>query len=130
MPTPKQPIRTGDAPTPVGPYSQAIRSGSLLLVSGQVGIDPATGSAAGSDVATQTEQALGNLFAIARAGGASPEDALRLGVFLSDMALFKDFNDVYAQLVPEPRPARITVGADLGGWLVEIDGMFRIDDGG
>lgn len=128
MPTPRQPIRTDAAPHPVGPYSQGIRSGPLLLVSGQVGINPATGAAAGGDVASQTRQALENLFAIARAGGASPEDALRLGVFLADMALFADFNEVYAQMVPEPRPARITVGADLGEWLVEIDGMFRVDE--
>ncbi|HUA03234.1 MAG TPA: Rid family detoxifying hydrolase [Solirubrobacteraceae bacterium] len=123
---PKRPISTDAAPAPVGPYSQAIASGSLLLVSGQVGIDPATGAAAGPDIATQTRQALENLFAVAQAGGASPRDAVRLGVFLSDMTAFKEFNDVYAELVPEPRPARVTVGADLGVWLVEIDGMFRI----
>lgn len=128
MPIAKQPVHTDAAPSPVGPYSQGIRSGPILLVSGQVGIDPATGAAAGSDVATQTRQALENLFAIARAGGATPGDALRLGVFLSDMALFADFNPVYAEMVPEPRPARITVGADLGDWLVEIDGMFRVDE--
>jgi reactive intermediate/imine deaminase len=122
----KEPIRSETAPAPVGPYSQAIRSGSLLLVSGQVGVDPATGSAAGDNVAAQTRQALANLFDIARAGGAMPEDALRLGVFLADMGLVKPFNDAYAELVPEPRPARITVGADLGEWLVEIDGMFRV----
>jgi 2-iminobutanoate/2-iminopropanoate deaminase len=126
MATAKQPITSETAPTPVGPYSQAIRSGSLLLVSGQVGLDPVTGSAAGDDVAAQTRQALTNLFDIARAGGATPADALRLGVFLADMSLFTPFNEVYAELVPEPRPARITVGADLGGWLVEIDGMFVI----
>jgi 2-iminobutanoate/2-iminopropanoate deaminase len=124
----KQPVVTDAAPAPVGPYSQGIRSGSLLLVSGQVGIDPATGSAAGDDVTSQTRQALTNLFAIARAGGASPADALRLGVFLADMKLFADFNRVYAELVPEPRPARITTGGDLGGWLVEIEGMFRVDE--
>jgi reactive intermediate/imine deaminase len=123
----KEPITSETGPAPVGPYSQAIRCGSLLLVSGQVGMDPATGSAAGDDVAAQTRQALTNLFDIARAGGATPADALRLGVFLADMSLFKPFNAVYAELVPEPRPARITVGADLGGWLVEIDGMFRTD---
>jgi 2-iminobutanoate/2-iminopropanoate deaminase len=126
MATAKQPITSETAPTPVGPYSQAIRSGSLLLVSGQVGLDPVTGSAAGDHVAAQTRQALTNLFDIARAGGATPADALRLGVFLADMSLFTPFNEVYAELVPEPRPARITVGADLGGWLVEIDGMFVI----
>lgn len=122
----KQPIQTERAPSPVGPYSQAIRSGSLLIVSGQVGIDPATGAAAGPDIATQTRQSLENLFSIAAAGGASPHDALRLGVFLSDMGLFQEFNQVYAELVPPPRPARITVGADLAGWLVEIEGMFRV----
>jgi reactive intermediate/imine deaminase len=126
MPTSKQPVQTDQAPAPAGPYSQAIRAGSLLIVAGQVGIDPATGSAAGADIAAQTRQTLQNVFAIAAAGGASPEDALRLGVFLSDMGMFKEFNQVYAELVPEPRPARITVGADLGEWLVEIDGMFRV----
>ena len=126
MPTGKQPVQTDQAPAPVGPYSQAIRSGELLIVSGQVGIDPATGAAAGPDIATQTRQALENVFAIAAAGGAAPEDALRLGVWLSDMGMFKEFNRVYAELVPEPRPARVTVGADLGEWLVEIDGMFRV----
>jgi reactive intermediate/imine deaminase len=125
----KQPIETDQAPAPVGPYSQAIRSGSLLLVSGQVGIDPATGAAAGPDIAAQTRQALENLFAVAAAGGAQPGDALRLGVFLSDMAMFGEFNEVYEELVPSPRPARVTVGADLGAWLVEIDGMFRVDGG-
>jgi 2-iminobutanoate/2-iminopropanoate deaminase len=123
----KQPIHTDQAPAPVGPYSQAIRSGSLLIVSGQVGIDPATGTAAGPDVATQTRQALQNLFSIAAAGGAQPSDALRLGAFLSDMGMFLEFNQVYEELVPPPRPARVTVGADLAGWLVEIDGMFRVD---
>jgi 2-iminobutanoate/2-iminopropanoate deaminase len=127
VPTSKQPIQTDQAPTPVGPYSQAIRSGSLLIVSGQVGIDPATGSAAGPDIAAQTRQALQNLFSIAAAGGATPHDALRLGVFLSDMGMFDEFNRVYAELVPAPRPARITVGADMGSWLVEIEGMFRVD---
>jgi 2-iminobutanoate/2-iminopropanoate deaminase len=122
----RRPVQTDHAPKPVGAYSQGIRSGPLLIVSGQVGVDPATGSAAGPDIATQTRQALLNLFSIAAAGGASPGDALRLGVFLSDMGLFGDFNRVYAELVPEPRPARITVGADLGGWLVEIEGMFSV----
>lgn len=127
MPESKQPIQTGQAPPPAGPYSQAIRCGSLLMVSGQVGIDPATGTAAGPDIAAQTRQALQNLFSIAAAGGAQPADALRLGVFLSDMGMFGEFNQVYAELVPPPRPARVTVGADLGAWLVEIDGMFRVD---
>lgn len=122
----KKPIRTDRAPTPVGPYSQGVASGPFLLVSGQVGMDPATGEAAGPDIATQTRQALRNLFEVAQAGGAAPEDALRLGVFLSDMTAFSGFNEVYAELVPEPRPARVTVGADLGGWLVEIDGMFML----
>lgn len=125
----KQPIQTDQAPAPAGPYSQAIRSGSLLIVSGQVGIDPATGTAAGPDIAAQTHQALQNLFAVAAAGGAQPGDALRLGVFLSDMGMFGDFNQIYEELVPPPRPARVTVGADLGVWLVEIDGMFRVDRG-
>jgi 2-iminobutanoate/2-iminopropanoate deaminase len=125
-PIAKEPIATPLAPAPVGPYSQAIRSGSILLVSGQVGVDPLTGAAAGDDVAAQTAQALANLFAIARAGGAAPQDALRLGVHLATMRLVTEFNEIYERLVPAPRPARTTVGSDLGGWLVEIDGMFAV----
>lgn len=123
----KQAITTTTAPSPIGPYSQAVRFGGLLFVSGQVGVDPATGAGT-TGIAAQTERTLRNLFAVAEAGGASASDALRLGVFLADMSLFGAFNDVYERLVPEPRPARITVVSDLGDWLVEIDGVFGLSD--
>lgn len=125
----KQPVETHAAPLPVGAYSQAIRIGDLVFVSGQVGRDPATG-AVGADVVTQTQQALANLFAVAAAAGAAPKDAVRIGAFLADMGLFQAFDATYESLVPEPRPARATVGADLGDWLVELDGVFAIGSGG
>ena len=122
----KRVVATSSAPTPIGPYSQAVAAQGLLFVSGQVGLDPGTGEPAGNDIESQTEQALRNLLAVAEAGGASPEDAVRVGAFLADMELFDPFNRVYERLLPEPRPARITVAGGLGKWLVEVDGVFRL----
>ena len=101
-------------------------SGSLLFVSGQVGIDPSTGEPSGPDIASQTRQAVTNLLAVAKAGGAEPTDAVKVTVFLSDMALFPVFDAEYRSLMPTPHPARITIGADLGRWLIELDGVFGV----
>jgi 2-iminobutanoate/2-iminopropanoate deaminase len=123
----KQLIETDGAPNPIGAYSQGVVFGSLLFVAGQVSRDPVTGRGVGSDIASQTRQALRNLFAVAEAGGASPEDALRIGVFLGDMKLFREFDAAYSQAVQlTVQPVRITVGADLGPWLIELDGIFSL----
>ncbi len=105
----RQAVSTGSAPAAIGPYSQAIRAGSLLFVSGQVPIDPATGALVGGDIAAQTRRVLQNLGAILEAAGASFDDVVRTTVFLADMDDFAAMNEVYATCFSSPAPARATV---------------------
>lgn len=108
---PKLAITSPSAARPVGPYSAAIRSGSLLFVSGQVPIDPATGSMVAGDVSVQTRRVLQNVGLLLQAAGLSYADVVRTTVFLADMDDFKAMNDVYATFFSEPYPARSTVQA-------------------
>lgn len=101
-----QPIHTPQAPAAIGPYSQAIRAGDLLFVSGQIPLDPATGAFPGEDIATQTRQSLRNLQAILEAAGYSCADVVKTTVLLADMADFAAMNQVYAEFFPENPPAR------------------------
>jgi len=105
----KQTVSSPDAPKAIGPYSQAIRAGQLLFVSGQVSIDPATGNMIAGGIADQTRRVLDNVGAVLRAGGRSFADVVRTTVFLADMNDFAAMNDVYGQYFSEPYPARATV---------------------
>ncbi len=105
----RQAVSTPSAPRAIGPYSQAIRAGSLLFVSGQVAIDPATGNLVDGDIAAQTLRVLQNLGEILRAAGASFDHVVRTTVFLADMNDFAAMNDVYAAHFASPAPARATV---------------------
>ncbi|MEP6917098.1 MAG: RidA family protein [Acidobacteriota bacterium] len=105
----RQAISTPSAPKAIGPYSQAIRAGALLFVSGQVPIDPATGAIVDGDVAAQTHRVLRNLEEILKAGGASFDQVVRTTVFLADMNDFAAMNEVYATYFSAPAPARATV---------------------
>lgn len=105
----RQAISTGAAPKAIGPYSQAVRAGSLLFVSGQVPIDPATGALVEGDIAAQTRQVFRNLQAILEAAGASFDHVVRTTVFLADMNDFAAMNEVYATCFASPAPARATV---------------------
>ncbi|WP_017974586.1 RidA family protein [Actinopolyspora halophila] len=119
-------ITTPNAPSPPAgvPLSQAVRKGNLVQVSGQTGVDPATGKPVSDSVADQTEQALRNVFAILDEAGASPEDVLMLRVYLTDVAHFAEMNETYAGVVGEPYPARTTVYVGLPpALLVEIDAL-------
>jgi 2-iminobutanoate/2-iminopropanoate deaminase len=107
----RQAISTGDAPKAIGPYSQAIRAGSLLFVSGQVPIDPATGNLVEGDIATQTRRVFDNLGAILKAAHASFDHVVRTTVYLADMNDFAAMNEVYATYFTTPAPARATVQA-------------------
>ncbi len=112
------------APTPVGPYSQAVRAGGLLFVAGQVGIDPQTGKLVSEDdVARQTQQVLRNLDAVLRHAGSSFEKVVMTSIFLTDMAYFAVLNPIYGSFVnKDAPPARQTVAVKqlpLGA-LVEI----------
>ena len=104
-------VSTGSAPEALGPYSQAIRAGQLLFVSGQVPIDPATGQLVADDIAGQTRRALENVGAILQAGGASFHQVVRTTVYLADLADFAGMNEVYATFFTAPQPARSTIQA-------------------
>ena len=105
----RQAVSTPSAPQAIGPYSQAIKAGSLLFVSGQVPIDPATGGIVEGDIAAQTHRVFQNIGEILKAGGASFDHVVRTTVFLADMNDFAAMNAVYATYFSAPAPARATV---------------------
>lgn len=107
----RQAISTPAAPQAVGPYSQAIRAGSFLFVSGQIAIDPSTGQVVAGDVAAQTRRVMENIGAILKAAGSSFEQVARTTVFLADIADFSAMNEVYATFFSSPAPARSTIEA-------------------
>jgi 2-iminobutanoate/2-iminopropanoate deaminase len=104
-------IESPDAPKAIGPYSQAIRAGSLLFLSGQIPIDPATGQMVDGDIAQQTHRVFKNLEAILTAAGASFDNVVRTTVYLADMSDFAAMNEVYGTYFSSPAPARATVQA-------------------
>ena len=105
----KTAVSSPDAPKAIGPYSQAVRTGQLLFVSGQVPLDPATGQIVAGDIAAQTRRVFDNLGAVLKAGGRSFADVVRTTVFLADMNDFAAVNEVYGTYFSEPYPARATV---------------------
>ena len=116
-------INTHHAPAAVGPYSQAVEAAGLLFCSGQIALDPATGTIVGEDVASQTEQVLENLFAVLVAAGLTRQHVVKTTVFLRDMGQFAAMNEVYAKAFGDHRPARaaVEVSALPKGALVEIE---------
>lgn len=125
---PKQQITTSSGAPPAGAYSQGLRVGDFIFVSGQGPLDPATGKVTGATIEEQTARTLENIKAILAAAGASLEDVVRVGAFLSDLALFDRYNRVYATYFPDPKPARTTVGCQLNGILVEIDAVAYVGE--
>jgi 2-iminobutanoate/2-iminopropanoate deaminase len=109
------------------PLSPAIVAGSLLFISGQVGMDPTTGKVVASDVAGQTRQTLANMKAILQGQGLAMDDLVKVNVFLTDVADFAAMNAVYREFFTEPYPARSTVGIRLANeaLLVEIEGVAQ-----
>lgn len=105
----KQAISTPLAPAAIGPYSQAIRSGNLLFVSGQIPLDPTTGRIVDGDAAVQTDRVLQNLAAILGAAGSSLGQVLKTTVYLNDLGNFTAVNEVYARFFGDCPPARATV---------------------
>jgi 2-iminobutanoate/2-iminopropanoate deaminase len=104
-------ISTESAPKALGPYSQAIKAGPFLFVSGQVPIDPTTGEIVAGGVADQTRRALQNIGEILTAGGASFQNVVRTTVYLADLTDFAAMNEVYASFFTAPQPARSTIQA-------------------
>ena len=104
-------VTTGSAPQALGPYSQAIRAGQFLFVSGQVPIDPATGDMVAGGIAEQTRRAFQNVGEILKAGGASFQQVVRTTVYLADLNDFGAMIEVYATFFTPPQPARSTIQA-------------------
>jgi 2-iminobutanoate/2-iminopropanoate deaminase len=128
-PTRHAPVQSENLPAPRGPYSPGVVFERLIFVSGQGAIDPATGSLAGPDIETQTEQVLKNIAAILEAAGSSLNHVLRCGVFLTDIRNFPQMNAVYARMFGDNRPARTTVQVALlpaPDLKVEIDAIAYI----
>ena len=106
----KQIVSTTAAPAAIGPYSQAVKVGSTVYTSGQIGLDPVRGELVGPDFEAQVRQAFANLAAVAQASGGSLADAVKLTLFLTDLGKFALANAIMAEVVPQPFPARSTVG--------------------
>jgi 2-iminobutanoate/2-iminopropanoate deaminase len=123
---PREEVSTPEAPSAIGPYSQAIAIDGFLFCSGQLGLDPRTGQLV-DGVENQTERALMNLTAVLGAAGMSAADVVKTTVFLADMADFATVNAVYARFAVEPAPARSTVqvAALPRGAMVEIEAIAR-----
>lgn len=121
-------IATENAPAAIGPYAQARIAGGLLFVSGQLPIDPATGSFAGTDAPVQARQSLTNIAAIADAAGTSLAKAVKTTVYVTDLGQFKAVNEVYAGFFQAPFPARTTVEVSALplGASVEIDAIIAL----
>ena len=121
----KDEISTKEAPAAIGPYSQAVRAGQLVFLSGQVALDPATGQLVAGDVVAQTEQVMKNLGAVLAAARCGFEDVVRTTIYLVDMADFARVNEAYGRFFQPPYPARATVQVSAlpRGARVEIDAI-------
>ena len=115
-------IQTPNAPAAIGPYSQAIVCGNLVFTSGQIPLDPATGTVVGETIREQAEQVMKNLTAVLEAAGTSPQSAVRTTCFLADMADFAVFNEVYAAcFTTNPARSCVAVKSLPKGVLVEVE---------
>ena len=126
---PRIPISTEQAPAAIGPYSQAVRRGSFVFLSGQIPLDPATGQLVEGDIATQARRVFDNLRAVCAAAGGSFEDVVRVGIYLTDLGDFAAVNAVMAENFAAPFPARSTieVSALPRGARVEVDAILAFD---
>ncbi len=124
----RTPITSSGAPPAIGPYSQAVRAGDFVFVSGQIPLDPATGELIDGDVAAQTQRVLRSLDAVVRAAGATLDDVVKTTVYLADMNDFVAMNRVYATWFAAPAPARaaVEVARLPKDVRVEIDAIVRL----
>jgi 2-iminobutanoate/2-iminopropanoate deaminase len=115
-------VIANDAPFGAGPYSPAVRAGDFLYLSGIGALDPITHDIIGKDVAAQTRQTMNNIGAILKAGGASLDHIVKMGVYLQNPDDYEDFNIVYSEYFSQPYPARLTVGAgQVWDMLIKMD---------
>ena len=126
----KQAIHTGDAPEAIGTYSQAIKVGKTLFISGQIPLEPGTMNIVDDDIRGQTHRVFNNLAAVAREGGGNLDDVVKLTVFLTDLSHFDVVNEVMAEHFNPPYPARAAVGVAAlpKGVPIEIDAIAYLGD--
>jgi 2-iminobutanoate/2-iminopropanoate deaminase len=119
-----------DAPKPAGPYSHAVRSGGLLFCSGQVPIDPATGALVEGSIGDQARQCLENLTTVCAQAGVTLADAVRMSIYVTDIATFAQVNEVYGSYFQSDPPARTTIGVAAlpGGAQIEMDAIVALPD--
>ncbi|MBS25201.1 MAG: reactive intermediate/imine deaminase [Gammaproteobacteria bacterium] len=124
----KEPIQTSGAPASIGPYSQAIKSGSLVFLSGQIPLDPEFMELVGSGIEEQTQQVFKNLSAVANAAGGSLNDIVKLTIYLTNLDLFATVNSIMEEHFAEPYPARATieVSALPKGAIIEIEAIMSV----
>ena len=122
---PGEPVATERAPAAIGPYSQAVRAGGSVYLSGQIPLDPATGELVAGDIAMQARRVFDNLRAVCEAAGASLDDVVRVGIYLMDLGDFAAVNAVMADYFAAPYPARSTIQVSglPRGARVEIDAI-------
>jgi reactive intermediate/imine deaminase len=125
----RQIINTPDAPAAIGTYSQAVRVGPTVYISGQIPLDPATGQLVSGEIEVEIRRVFDNLKAVAAAAGGSLAHAVRVTIYLTDLANFAKVNEIMAQYLPQPWPSRVTVGVSQlpRGSRVEIDCILHLD---
>ena len=130
MPTNREPVTAPNAPEAIGPYVHAVRAGDLLFCSGQIPLDPRSGELVGGSVADQAGRCLENLAAVCQAAGASLGDAVRVTIYLTNMAQFGAVNEVYGSFFESSPPARVTVGVAAlpKGAQVEMEAVVALGD--
>ena len=123
----REAVSTERAPAAIGPYSQAVRAGDTVYLSGQIPLDPATGELVGGDIAAQARRVFDNLRAVCEAAGGSLDDVVRVGIYLMDLADFAAVNAVMAEAFAAPYPARSTIQVSglPRGARVEVDAVMR-----
>ena len=126
---PRIPVATDKAPAAIGPYSQAVRSGNLVFLSGQIPLDPATGQLVEGNIGEQAKRVFDNLSAVCAAAGASLEQVVRVGIYLTDLSDFAAVNAVMAEYFSAPYPARSTIEVSglPRGARVEVDAILAFD---
>ena len=125
----RTPIHSDKAPAAIGPYSQAVRAGDLVFLSGQIPLDPATGELVDGDFEARARRVFGNMKAVAEAAGGSLDQAVKVTIFLTDLGQFAAVNKVMAEFFSEPYPARAAVGVAAlpKGADVEAEAVLALD---
>ncbi|WP_376693758.1 RidA family protein [Wenzhouxiangella sp. EGI_FJ10409] len=127
----KTPIHSENAPSAIGPYSQAVRAGNTVYLSGQIPLDPQSGEVIEGDFTALTNRVFDNLAAVVEAAGGTMDDIVKLNVFLTDLSYFATVNELMAERFSEPYPARaaVQVAALPKGVPVEMDAVMVLGDG-